>query len=121
MPATSSKARPMVWKSRFVEIMMMQLLHSRQGTSVIPSSGIQCCSNSVRSIKRALLDAASDGIDDFLRFRGVCTELLAAEEHFSLADGSIDWESYAQSLPTNTPRGELRYFLGWLAVNELCL
>jgi len=67
--------------------------------------------------KRALLDAASDGIDDFLRFRGVCTELLAAEEHFSLADGSIDWESYAQSLPTNTPRGELRYFLGWLAVN----
>ena len=70
------------------------------------------------------LDPGSDGIDDYLRYRVICLELLAAHEVFAGADGgthSIDWEAFgtSQSPHVWSRRSDARRQLAWLALELL--
>ena len=68
--------------------------------------------------QREPLDAASDGVSDYIRYRFVCSELLEACA-FVGDDGEIDWRSFSQSRSNHDEVHELnlRHKLAWLAAN----
>jgi hypothetical protein len=71
--------------------------------------------------ERVPLDPNSDGVDDYLRYRMVCTELVAALQEFGSDTTSIDWEAFGTSLSpyTLSQTLRLRYQLAWLALVEI--
>ena len=64
------------------------------------------------------LDTASDGVNDYIRYRFVCSELLEACT-FVGDNNEIDWLSFSQSRSNHDEANELhlRHKLAWLAVN----
>ena len=65
--------------------------------------------------EREPLAPASDGVDDYLRYRFVCLELLAALS-FVRDDDEIDWACFSGSVSAyeESTKLNLRHKLGWL-------
>ena len=68
--------------------------------------------------QRQPLDTASDGVNDYIRYRFVCSELLEACK-FVGDNNEIDWQSFSQSRSNQDEVYELnlRHKLAWLAAN----
>jgi len=68
--------------------------------------------------QREPLSTASDGVDDYLRYRSVCAELLEAVLRHRDATFVVDWKAFGTT-PSDDPQVEarrLRQKLAWVAV-----